>query len=59
MRSIRAVGGNYAVTGDGQRFLILTSVEETQAAPFSVVIDWTTELKQRKINLREGPIGPP
>jgi Tol biopolymer transport system component len=59
MRGIRAVGGNYAVTDDGQRFLILTNVEETRASPFSVVINWTAELKRRKIDLREGPLGPP
>jgi Tol biopolymer transport system component len=43
-RSIR--GRAYEVTGDGQRFLIATSIEETSLAPFTVVLNWTAELKR-------------
>jgi Tol biopolymer transport system component len=35
--------GNYAVTGDGQRFLLLTNPEDT-VEPFSIVLNWTQEL---------------
>ena len=34
----------YAVTADGQRFLIATSTDETRAA-LTVLLDWTTALK--------------
>ena len=36
---------HYAVTADGQRFLINSNVEETSATPISVVVNWTAELK--------------
>jgi Tol biopolymer transport system component len=31
---------NYLVTRDGQRFLVNAAVEEANAAPFTVVLDW-------------------
>jgi hypothetical protein len=34
------------VTGDGQRFLVVTSPEEAVATPFTVVLNWTAELKR-------------
>jgi len=37
---------HYAVTADGQRFLINTLVEETNATPISVVVKWTADLKR-------------
>ncbi len=47
LRSIKGVGGNnYTVTGDGQRFLIVTSLEETNAEPFTVVLNWMAGLKR-------------
>ena len=36
----------YAVTGDGQRFLINSTTEETGTIPISVVVNWTTDLKR-------------
>jgi Tol biopolymer transport system component len=35
----------YVVTGDGQRFLVITRLENTRA-PISVVVNWLAELKQ-------------
>ncbi|HKV03999.1 MAG TPA: protein kinase [Candidatus Acidoferrales bacterium] len=39
---------NYAVSSDGQRFLMLKPVEQEQAAPtqINVVLNWTEELKR-------------
>jgi len=44
-------GGNlitpyYSVTRDGQRFLLSTIVETEAAAPLTVVVNWTAELKR-------------
>jgi eukaryotic-like serine/threonine-protein kinase len=36
----------YAVTADGQRFLINSTLEETSATPISVVVNWTADLKR-------------
>jgi hypothetical protein len=35
----------YAVTADGQRFLINSTTEETGTIPISVVVNWTADLK--------------
>jgi Tol biopolymer transport system component/predicted Ser/Thr protein kinase len=35
----------YAVTADGQRFLILKPSRATDAAPVTIVLNWTAELK--------------
>ncbi|MCA1573001.1 MAG: protein kinase [Acidobacteria bacterium] len=35
----------YAVTADGQRFLINLMIEETSATPISIVVNWTADLK--------------
>jgi hypothetical protein len=37
---------HYAVTGDGQRFLINSGLEETNFTPLSVVVNWTADLKR-------------
>jgi serine/threonine protein kinase len=36
----------YAVTADGQRFLMNTPVEESASATITVVLNWTAELKK-------------
>src|SRR6266545_1641979 len=36
---------HYVVTGDGQRFLINSGLEET-STPISVVVNWTEDLKR-------------
>ncbi len=36
----------YAVTGDGQRFLVNTLVGESAPAPFTVVLNWAAALKK-------------
>ncbi|MBS1810885.1 MAG: serine/threonine-protein kinase, partial [Acidobacteria bacterium] len=35
----------YTLTGDGQRFLFVTSAEEASLPPFTVVLNWMTEKK--------------
>ena len=37
----------YAVTVDGQRFLVNTPVEEASTAPITVVLNWTAELSKK------------
>jgi Tol biopolymer transport system component len=39
-------GAGYAVTRDGQRFLFVTSAEETSLTPFTVVLNWMAEVKK-------------
>jgi serine/threonine protein kinase/Tol biopolymer transport system component len=46
LRGLRAMGGNYAAAGDGRRFLITTSLEETSAAPFTVMLNWAAGLSR-------------
>ena len=36
---------HYAVTADGQRFLINTDREEASVTPISVVVNWTGDLR--------------
>ena len=38
--------GDYDVTADGQRFLINSSVAGAQSSPFTVVLNWTADLKR-------------
>ena len=38
---------NYAVTPDGQRFLMIKESEEQTATQINVVLNWFEELKQR------------
>jgi len=37
---------HYAVTADGQHFLVNTPLEEASTAPITVVLNWTGELKR-------------
>jgi Tol biopolymer transport system component len=37
---------SWEVTGDGQRFLLMTSADETSVPPFTVVLNWMAELKK-------------
>jgi hypothetical protein len=37
------LSGRYAVTADGQHFLLSTPVEEDATAPITVVLNWTAE----------------
>lgn len=36
----------YDVTADGQRFLINSTAAESQTMPFTVVLNWTADLKR-------------
>jgi Tol biopolymer transport system component len=36
----------YVVTRDGQRFLVITRLEDTAAAPINVVVNWLAEVKK-------------
>jgi Tol biopolymer transport system component len=36
---------SYDVSADGQKFLILTKVEEANAAPLSILLNWASEMK--------------
>jgi len=38
---------NYAVSGDGQRFLIHTATGQSRPAPIVVVLNWHQELKAK------------
>jgi serine/threonine protein kinase/Tol biopolymer transport system component len=44
--SLTDFGTHYAVTANGQRFLINSTIEETSATPISIVVNWTADLKQ-------------
>ena len=37
---------SYDVTADGQRFLVNTKVEEPNAAPLSVILNWSAEMEK-------------
>jgi eukaryotic-like serine/threonine-protein kinase len=37
---------SYDVSGDGQRFLILSKVDEANPAPLSVLLNWTSEMEK-------------
>ncbi len=37
---------HYAITADGQRFLINSTIEGIGATPISVVVNWTAGLKR-------------
>jgi hypothetical protein len=34
------------VRGDGQRFLIATKVDEANAAPLSITLNWASEMEK-------------
>jgi Tol biopolymer transport system component len=37
---------SYDVSGDGQKFLILTKVDEANAAPLSVLLNWASDIEK-------------
>ena len=37
---------SYDVTGDGQKFLINPKVDEPNAAPLSVILNWASEMEK-------------
>ena len=37
---------DYTKTGDGQRFLFVTSADEASVPPFTVVLNWMAEAKK-------------
>ena len=37
---------SYAVSADGQRFLIATQIDESNAAPLSVLLNWTSAIEK-------------
>jgi Tol biopolymer transport system component len=37
---------SYDVSGDGQRFLILTKMDEANAAPLSIHLNWASEMEK-------------
>jgi len=37
---------SYDVTGDGQRFLINTKVDDPGAAPLSIILNWASEMER-------------
>jgi len=37
---------SYDVSGDGQRFLILTKVDEANAAPLAITLNWASDLEK-------------
>jgi hypothetical protein len=37
---------SYDVSADGQRFLIATQVDESAAAPLSVLLNWTSAMEK-------------
>ncbi len=37
----------YTLTGDGQRFLFVTSAEDASVPPFTVVLNWMAEVKKK------------
>ena len=37
---------SYDVSGDGQRFLILSKVDEANPAPLSVLLNWASEIEK-------------
>ena len=42
--NVSSIIDQYAVTGDGQRFLILTPTGEASQSPITVVVNWTSSL---------------
>jgi hypothetical protein len=36
----------YDVSGDGQKFLIITKMDEATAAPLSVLLNWSSEMEK-------------
>jgi len=34
------------VSGDGQRFLVITKMDEANAAPLSILLNWASEMEK-------------
>jgi hypothetical protein len=45
-RNDSIVNDTFDVTADGQRFVAISSAAQTQTAPFTVVVNWTADLKR-------------
>lgn len=45
-RNDSIVNDNFDVTSDGQRFIVNSSAAQAQNTPFTVVVNWTAELKK-------------
>jgi hypothetical protein len=37
---------SYDVSGDGQKFLIATKVDEANAAPLAILLNWASEMER-------------
>jgi hypothetical protein len=37
---------SYDVSGDGQRFLVNTRVDEPNGAPLSIILNWASEMEK-------------
>ena len=45
-RNDSILNGVFDVTADGQRFIVSTGAGQTLTAPFTVVVNWTADLKR-------------
>lgn len=39
-------GGRYAMSRDGQRFLVDTAVDQTSSTPLTLVVNWAAALRK-------------
>ena len=46
VRSFIDAQARFAVTADGQKFLVSNTIGETASAPIAVVLNWTADLKK-------------
>jgi len=46
VRAVVSKGFGYTVTADGQRFLFVSEAEETATLKYTVVVNWTAEVKK-------------
>ena len=46
IRTVTNSGSSYTQTGDGQRFLFVTSADDARVPPFTVVLNWMAEVKK-------------
>jgi serine/threonine protein kinase len=44
--AVKMADSTFAVTADGQRFLLVMEAEESNTTPFTVVLNWMAELKK-------------
>ncbi len=45
-RSDSLASNAFDVSADGQRFILVSSAAQTRALPFTVVVNWTADLKR-------------